>query len=68
VIDQNRDDDNTASGKPKADRVSDRPTEDELARGHLGGTRGHPSLGEAPMTGQRRKKTFPKDENDGHVA
>jgi hypothetical protein len=50
------------------DKEKPRPTEDDLAREHLGGTRGHPSLGEAPMTEQRRKKTFPKDENDGHVA
>ncbi len=54
--------------RPKAERDTERPTEDDLAREHLGGTRGDPSLREAPMTEQRRKKTFPKDENDGHVA
>jgi hypothetical protein len=54
--------------KPKAEQNPDRPTEDDLVREHLGGTRGDPSLGDAPMTDQRRKKTFPDDESDGHVA
>ncbi len=43
-----------------------RPTEDDLARKHLGGTKGDGSA-DAPMTEQRRKKTFP-NEDPGHVA
>jgi hypothetical protein len=43
------------------------PTEDEIARARLGGMRGAPQLGEAPMARQAREQT-PRKIDDGHVA
>jgi hypothetical protein len=43
------------------------PTEDEIARARLGGPRGAPQLGEAPLPRQARKQT-PRDIDDGHTA
>jgi hypothetical protein len=43
------------------------PTEDEIARARLGGTRGAPELGEAPLAPQAREQT-PRKIDDGHVA
>jgi hypothetical protein len=45
----------------------DRQTEDEMARQHLGGSRGAKELGSAPMTPQRRKK-MPSSNDPGHTA
>lgn len=45
----------------------ERPTEDDVARATLGGTRGNAQLGAAPMTPQREKKT-PAHYEPGHVA
>lgn len=53
--------------KPKADiPEEERPTEDELARKHLGGNKGDGSP-DAPMTNQREKKT-PRNDDPGHTA
>lgn len=53
--------------KPKAQiPEEDRPTEDEIAREKLGGTKGDGSA-DAPMTEQRRKKTPPRID-PGHTA
>ena len=60
--------DSKPSQRPGFQDEEARLTEDEMARRDLGGTKGSPSLPDAPMTEQRRKKTFPNDENDGHVA
>jgi hypothetical protein len=43
------------------------PTEDDIARARLGGMRGAPQLGEAPMAPQAREQT-PHKIDDGHVA
>jgi len=53
--------------KSKADDA-DRPTEDDVARASLGGTRGAPELDPAPMTRQRRIKTPSSDTEPGHTA
>jgi len=53
--------------KPQADDT-DRPTEDEVAREHLGGSRGAPALEPAPMTRQRQIKTPLSDVEPGHTA
>jgi hypothetical protein len=42
-------------------------TEDDLARADLGGTRGAPQLGEAPMVPQQAKNT-PRRFEPGHTA
>jgi hypothetical protein len=47
---------------------TDRPTEDDVARERLGGSRGATELEPAPMTRQRRIKTPPNDEEPGHTA
>jgi hypothetical protein len=47
---------------------TDRPTEDDVAREHLGGSRGAAELDPAPMTRQRRIKTPPNDTEPGHTA
>jgi hypothetical protein len=44
-----------------------RLTEDEMARARLGGTRGAPELGEAPMVPQQGKNT-PRNYEPGHTA
>jgi hypothetical protein len=44
-----------------------RPTEDELARKRLGGSRGSPNLPPAPLTPQEREQTLPNDD-PGHPA
>ena len=43
------------------------PTEDEIARARLGGVRGAPKLGEAPLPRQAREQ-IPRKIDDGHVA
>jgi hypothetical protein len=43
------------------------PTEDDIARARLGGPRGAPQLGEAPMPRQAREQT-PRTIDDGHTA
>jgi hypothetical protein len=54
--------------KDKNERLeNDRFTEDEIARGHLGGPRGSKELPPAPMTPQNRKDTSPEDD-PGHTA
>jgi hypothetical protein len=47
---------------------TDRPTEDDVARERLGGSRGAAELDPAPMTRQRRIKTPSKDTEPGHTA
>ena len=46
---------------------ADRPTEDDVARAHLGGPRGAPELDPPPMTRLRRIKT-PANGEPGHTA
>src|SRR5215468_4581461 len=53
--------------KSKADDA-DRPTEDDVARERLGGSRGAAELKPAPMTRQRRIKTPSNDTEPGHTA
>jgi hypothetical protein len=53
--------------KSQADNT-DRPTEDDVAREHLGGPKGAPELKPAPMTRQRRIKTPSNDTEPGHTA
>lgn len=43
------------------------PTEDQIARARLGGPRGAPQLGQAPLPRQAREQ-LPGDIDDGHVA
>ena len=43
------------------------PTEDQIAQARLGGTRGDPKLGAAPMVPQQGENT-PRHIDDGHVA
>ena|SRR5690349_7519977 len=43
------------------------PTEDQIARARLGGIRGDPKLGEAPLPRQAREQ-LPRNIDDGHVA
>jgi hypothetical protein len=45
----------------------ERPTEDQIARARLGGVRGAPGLGSAPLVGQAAENT-PKHIDDGHTA
>jgi hypothetical protein len=47
---------------------ADRPTEDDVARERLGGSRGAAELDPAPMTRQRRIKTPSNDTDPGHTA
>lgn len=64
------------SSSPRLARMSsprlapddERPTEDDIARAHLGGTRGSPDLPDAPMTPQRAKKTPAIIPRGGHTA
>jgi hypothetical protein len=43
------------------------PTEDQIAQARLGGPRGDPKLGAAPMVRQQGENT-PRHIDDGHVA
>jgi hypothetical protein len=43
------------------------PTEDQIARARLGGPRGAPELGQAPLPQQAREQ-IPGGIDDGHVA
>ena len=43
------------------------PTEDQIARARLGGVRGAPKLGQAPLPPQAREQ-MPRKIDDGHVA
>jgi hypothetical protein len=43
------------------------PTEDQIARARLGGPRGAPQLGQAPLPRQAREQ-IPGKIDDGHVA
>ncbi len=47
---------------------ADRPTEDDVARERLGGSRGAAELKPAPMTRLRRIKTPSNDAEPGHTA
>jgi hypothetical protein len=49
------------------DGTDDRPTEDDIAREHLGGPKGAKELRPAPMTRQRRIKTPASDPDPGHT-
>ena len=53
--------------KPQA-ADTERPTEDDVARERLGGSRGAPNLKPAPMTRQRQIKTPSHDSEPGHTA
>jgi hypothetical protein len=53
--------------RPTTNRGDDRPTEDDLARAQLGGTKGSRNLPPAPMTKQEAEQTPPNSE-PGHVA
>jgi hypothetical protein len=50
-----------------ANAGNERPTGDQIARARLGGTRGAPELGQAPLVPQAREQT-PRNIDDGHVA
>jgi hypothetical protein len=52
---------------PPEKQAEERQTEDELAREHLGGSRGADEIKPAPMTPQRRKK-MPAGTDPGHTA
>jgi hypothetical protein len=56
-----------AVSHPAPSRTAERVTEDEQARAALGGTRGAPELGEAPLVPQQEKK-MPRNVEPGHVA
>ena len=47
--------------------VEDRPTEDDLARASLGGSRGSPTLPPAPLT-KTEEEQMPLNNEPGHVA
>ena len=47
--------------------VTERPTEDDLARAALGGPKGTADLPTAPLTKREREQTLPNDD-PGHVA
>jgi hypothetical protein len=55
--------------KPKSERSDDRPTEDDISRASLGGTRGSSKLPPAELD-EKRKKDMPLERNDdpGHTA
>jgi hypothetical protein len=55
--------------KPKSERSYDRPTEDDVARASLGGTRGSSKLPPAELD-EKSKKDMPLERNDdpGHTA
>ena len=54
--------------KPKSERSDDRPTEDDIARASLGGTRGSSKLPPAELD-EKGKKDMPLERNDdpGHT-
>jgi hypothetical protein len=56
-----------AKVKSKPDDA-DRPTENDVARERLGGSRGAAELDPAPMTRQRQIKTPSSDTEPGHTA
>jgi hypothetical protein len=53
--------------KPKAERIADRPTEDDIAQAALGGSRGSMELKPAKP---KRKTKLPleRDDDPGHTA
>ena len=53
--------------KPKSERITDRPTEDDIAQAALGGSRGSKELPPAKLTTPRKIKT-PRDDDPGHTA
>jgi hypothetical protein len=57
------------ANKPKSERSDDRPTEDDIARASLGGTRGSSKLPPAELD-EKQKKDMPLERNDdpGHTA
>jgi hypothetical protein len=57
------------SNKPKSERSYDRPTEDDIARASLGGSRGSSKLPPAELD-EKHKKDMPLERNDdpGHTA
>ncbi len=55
--------------KPKSERSDDRPTEDDIARAALGGTRGSAELPPAKLTDEKGKKLpLERDDDPGHTA
>jgi len=61
------DDSAAQKAPPRRRRLEDRPTEDDIARGKLGGPKGSPELERAPLTRQEREQNSPNDD-PGHVA
>jgi hypothetical protein len=56
------------SNKTRSRRSNEaRPSEDDLARASLGGTKGSPELPDAPLTKKEKEQTLPNDEPE-HVA
>lgn len=55
--------------KPKSERITDRPTEDDIAQAALGGSRGSKELPPAKRTTPPKVKTPPeRDDDPGHTA
>lgn len=55
--------------KPKSERITNRPTEDDIAQAALGGSRGSKELPPAKLTTARKVKTPPeRDDDSGHTA
>jgi hypothetical protein len=55
--------------KPKSERITDRPTEDDIAQAALGGSRGSKELPPAKLTTPPKVKTPPeRDDDPGHTA
>jgi len=55
--------------KPKSERITDRPTEDDIAQAALGGPRGSWELPPAKLTTPPKVKTpIERDDDPGHTA
>jgi len=55
--------------KPKSERITDRPTEDDIAQAALGGSRGSRELPPAKRTTPPKVKKPPeRDDDPGHTA
>jgi hypothetical protein len=53
--------------KPKAERITDRPTEDDIAQAALGGSRGSAEL-KPPKPKRKTKIPLERDDDPGHTA
>jgi hypothetical protein len=53
--------------KPKAERIDDRPTEDEIAQAALGGPRGSTKL-EPAKPKHKTRLPLERDDDPGHTA